>query len=313
MTEYGLLGPLQACRDGRPLPLGGPRQRAVLARLLLARGRAVPAGTLVDDVWGGCPPPTATKTLQKYVSELRKALGPDGAGRPSAAATRRVRRGDARRRPLRATARRRRRRRGARPLARGTLGDLPDVPFVMAERGPAGGTAAGRGRAARRDPARRRAGTTRSAAELAELRPPTRAGSDLTALLMLALYRSGRQIEALEAFQRHRRRLADELGIEPAEELRRARAGDPAPRRRARRTVPARAGRPAARATPAPGVHPSSGGPTTLARTVAALRGTAPVTLTGPGGVGKTRLALQAAAALGRISRAARGWSTSPA
>src|SRR4051794_10905029 len=64
-------------RDGVPLPLGGPRQRAVLARLLLTPGRVVPAATLVDDVWGGCPPPTAGKTLQKYVSELRKELGAD--------------------------------------------------------------------------------------------------------------------------------------------------------------------------------------------------------------------------------------------
>ena len=76
MIEYGLLGPVQAVRDGRPLALGGPRQRAVLARLLLAPGRAVPAGTLADDVWGGRPPPRATKTLQKYVSELRRVLGP---------------------------------------------------------------------------------------------------------------------------------------------------------------------------------------------------------------------------------------------
>ena len=132
MTEYGLLGPVQACRSGRPLPLGGPRQRAVLARLVIARGRAVPAGTLADDVWGGCPPATATKTLQKYVSELRAALGPDelvtvGGGyrvQGDSDVVRfeeRLAGGDVD---------------GALELWRGEpLGDLPDVPFVMAERG----------------------------------------------------------------------------------------------------------------------------------------------------------------------------------
>jgi DNA-binding SARP family transcriptional activator len=75
-VEFGLLGPLRADRDGTPLPLGGPRQRAVLARLLLDPARVMPVGVLIDDVWGGDPPETATKTLQKYVSELRKSLGP---------------------------------------------------------------------------------------------------------------------------------------------------------------------------------------------------------------------------------------------
>jgi DNA-binding SARP family transcriptional activator len=129
-VEYGLLGPVQAVRDGRPLALGGPRQRAVLARLLLPPGRAVPAATLVEDVWGGCPPPTAGKTMQKYVSELRKEVGADlataGAGyvlRGSSDAQlfeQLLAAGD----PGRALR-----------LWRGEpLDDLPDVPFVAAER-----------------------------------------------------------------------------------------------------------------------------------------------------------------------------------
>ena len=74
--EFGFLGPLTAVRDGTSLPLGGPRQRAVLARLLLDPGRVVPVDVLINDVWGGEPPETAAKTLQKYVSQLRKSLGP---------------------------------------------------------------------------------------------------------------------------------------------------------------------------------------------------------------------------------------------
>jgi DNA-binding SARP family transcriptional activator len=127
VVEYGLLGPVQAVRDGRPLSLGGPRQRAVLVRLLLAPGRAVPAATLADDVWGGRPPRSATKTLQKYVSELRQVLGPGelrtvGGGYAldgdvdAAGFERLLAAGDAER---------------ALELWRGeALGDLPDVPFV---------------------------------------------------------------------------------------------------------------------------------------------------------------------------------------
>ncbi len=63
--------------DGAAVPVGGPRQRAVLARLVVDAGRVVSTDALVDAVWGDRPPPTAVKTLQKYVVELRKALGPD--------------------------------------------------------------------------------------------------------------------------------------------------------------------------------------------------------------------------------------------
>ena len=72
--QFGILGPLELVHDGRSVALGGLRQRAVLARLLLAAPDVVPADRLVEDVWEGRPPATAPKTLQKYVSELRKAL-----------------------------------------------------------------------------------------------------------------------------------------------------------------------------------------------------------------------------------------------
>jgi DNA-binding SARP family transcriptional activator len=77
MFELGLLGPVRAVRAGRELPLGGPRQRAVLALLVLEAGRVVPAGRLVEELWRGRPPLGAAKTLRSYVSRLRSALEPE--------------------------------------------------------------------------------------------------------------------------------------------------------------------------------------------------------------------------------------------
>ena len=73
--DIRLLGPVAAERDGEVVALGGPRQRAVLARLALVAGQVVTVDRLIDDVWGGDPPPTAVNTLQSYVSLLRRALG----------------------------------------------------------------------------------------------------------------------------------------------------------------------------------------------------------------------------------------------
>ncbi|MFI6498252.1 BTAD domain-containing putative transcriptional regulator [Nonomuraea typhae] len=78
------LGPFRADRDGRPLDLGGLRQLAVLARLLVARGRAVPVSTLVDEIWPGRPPAQPLASIQGYVSRLRRALEPDRAPRQEA-------------------------------------------------------------------------------------------------------------------------------------------------------------------------------------------------------------------------------------
>ena len=76
--HFAILGPLEVTDEGgRRVPLGGQRQRAVLARLLVDAGRVVSVDRLIDDVWNSRPPATAHKTLQKYVSELRKALGQD--------------------------------------------------------------------------------------------------------------------------------------------------------------------------------------------------------------------------------------------
>src|SRR5437867_8846538 len=73
--EFGILGPLAVWKDGEELPVGAPKQRAVLASLLLRANEVVPATTLVDELWGEQPPATAVKAVQVYVSRLRKLLG----------------------------------------------------------------------------------------------------------------------------------------------------------------------------------------------------------------------------------------------
>jgi DNA-binding SARP family transcriptional activator len=71
--EYRILGPLEATVGGVTASLGGARQRAVLAVLVLHAGRVVPASRLVDEVWPTDPPETADNLIQGYVSKLRKA------------------------------------------------------------------------------------------------------------------------------------------------------------------------------------------------------------------------------------------------
>lgn len=84
MLTFTALGPFQAWTDGNQLDLGGQRQRAVLARLLVAGGHAVPVSTLIDELWPGNPPVQALSTVQGYVSRLRRALEPGRAPRDEA-------------------------------------------------------------------------------------------------------------------------------------------------------------------------------------------------------------------------------------
>ena len=76
--RFELLGPLRALRDGVEIPLGPPKQRAVLAVLLLQEGRPISYDGLVEAVWGGAPPAHVRNLVQKYVSGLRRALGDAG-------------------------------------------------------------------------------------------------------------------------------------------------------------------------------------------------------------------------------------------
>jgi len=73
MVEFRILGPLEVVEDDRPLVLGGPKQRALLAVLLLHRGEVVSTDRLIDQLWGERPPASAAKSVQVYVSNLRKA------------------------------------------------------------------------------------------------------------------------------------------------------------------------------------------------------------------------------------------------
>ena len=72
---FGVLGPLEVVRCGRAVPLGGPRQRAVLALLLVEANRPVSMDRLGEDVWGGDPPEGWVISVQTYVFHLRQALG----------------------------------------------------------------------------------------------------------------------------------------------------------------------------------------------------------------------------------------------
>src|SRR5436190_10936284 len=73
--EFRILGPFEVVEHDQRLVLGGPKQRALLVALLLHRGEAVSIDRLIDELWGERAPATAAKTLQVYVSNLRKALG----------------------------------------------------------------------------------------------------------------------------------------------------------------------------------------------------------------------------------------------
>ena len=73
--EFGFLGPLAVWGRAREVPLGAPKQRAVLLLLLLRANELVPTTTLVDELWEERPPPRAVKAVQLYISQLRKALG----------------------------------------------------------------------------------------------------------------------------------------------------------------------------------------------------------------------------------------------
>ncbi|HKT05909.1 MAG TPA: BTAD domain-containing putative transcriptional regulator, partial [Rugosimonospora sp.] len=74
---FGVLGPVEMWDAGAPVPLGPPRQRAVLAALLVDCGHLVPVDTLVDRVWGAEAPDRAARTLHTYITRLRRLVGPD--------------------------------------------------------------------------------------------------------------------------------------------------------------------------------------------------------------------------------------------
>jgi DNA-binding SARP family transcriptional activator len=228
--EFRLLGPLDVLEDDRSLALGGVKQRSLLALLLLQANQVVSADRLVDELWADAPPPTAAKSLQVHVSRLRKELG-DGRllTRPPgyvlyvdppdldlARFEQLV--GEARDAEPASAAQKLHQ---ALALWRGpALADLAYEPFAQTE-------------IARLEEMRLAALEQRIDADLATGRHAELVGEleslvaehplreRLRCQLMLALYRSARQAEALEAYRDARRVLSDELGLEPSAELRR--------------------------------------------------------------------------------------------
>lgn len=230
--EFRILGPLQVLQDGLAIEPGSPKQRGLLANLVVHHGRVVPRDRLIEDLWAGSPPATGLGVLQNYVSQLRKLLGTDvivtrgpgyvldvdpgaidsvcferlvvrgraalEAGNPHAAATFAAEALGLWRGPALADV-------AGEPFAQPEISRLEELRVGALELGSEADIASGRHRAAV------------AAVEAAVADHPYR--ERLWWLLMLALYRSGRQAEALRAYHRARAALS-ELGLEPGRELR---------------------------------------------------------------------------------------------
>ncbi|MHA6785803.1 BTAD domain-containing putative transcriptional regulator [Pseudonocardia saturnea] len=324
--QFRVLGPLEvAAADGRPIDPGSPKLRSLLTLLLADHGRVVPLDRINETLWSSEPPATATGTLQSYVSQLRRLLEPDRA--PRAAPSRLLTRPPgylvavdaeeldvARFEALLVD--------GQRFLDAGRPREADDALLTAlglwrgepyADLGDGGAAVqADRARLAelravaleRHIEAMLAAGRPEEAvAELERLVAAHPLRERLWGSLMLALYRTGRQAEALAAFGSCRTLLRDELGIDPGPELRRLEQAiltqDPAVEGPRPPVVATRA-EPAATVGGAPGsgfVGRRSELSTLVTRLSAAVAGTGSVVLVGgEAGIGKTRLAEEAAA-----------------
>jgi predicted ATPase/DNA-binding SARP family transcriptional activator len=287
---------MEALRDGEPLPLGGAKQRALLARLLLTPNQPVQAESLVEDLWGASPPSSAAHSVQVYVSALRKVLGKDalvrtGGGYVAAVDPQSV---DALRFEQLVTTARRAQPGRVGPLLREALAlwhgpALADFRYESFAQ-PAIAQLEEARLSALEDAYEDELSTGGGAEQVGELQAlvaehPLR--ERLRRQLILALYRAGRQADALDVYQETRRTLVDELGIDPGPELQEL----------YRRVLNQDEGL-AAEAPRAAEVHL----PVPLTRLVGRTSeldelerlvtddATRLVTLTGPGGTGKTRL-----------------------
>jgi DNA-binding SARP family transcriptional activator len=310
--EFRVLGPLEVLAAGRIVDVASPKQRALLARLLMSHQKVVPVDDLVAALWGEESPPSARNSLQSHVSRLRDALRPLGAPVEAGPVGYRLAVPDAAVDAVRFEQ--------LLEAARREPGPAPSVGLfdeALAQwHGPAYAEFAddfARPEAVRLEELRITAREDRAEALLAmgpagaqeavaalealaaqhplRERPPT--------LLMRALYRVGRHAEALSVYRAYRERLDEELGLEPSEAmravqqavLRQALDAELAP-------VPAPvAARPVARRAERMPTPPTSfvGRDQELAAVAAELSGARIVSLLGPGGAGKTRLAAEVA------------------
>ncbi|MEU3446413.1 BTAD domain-containing putative transcriptional regulator [Streptomyces thermolilacinus] len=313
--RFAVLGPVRAWYDGEPLPSGSPQQRALLAALLLREGRTATAAELIDAIWGEEPPSQALAALRTYASRLRKVLPPGvlvtesggyavrGApdaldlhvARELAAEAEKARLGGDRAQAV--------------TLINKALGLWDGEPLASVP-GPYAET-----QRARLEEWRLQLAETRLDLDL-ECGRHAEAVSELTALtaahplrerlrelLMLALYRSGRQAEALAVYADTRRLLADELGVDPRPELARLQQrilqADSELARPDEQPAPAKAA--VARPAQLPATAPDFTGRAAFVRELGDLLATADGSvmavsaLAGIGGVGKTTLAVHVA------------------
>ncbi|MEV8532923.1 BTAD domain-containing putative transcriptional regulator [Streptomyces sp. NPDC051211] len=315
-SRFAVLGPIRAWRGTEPLASGSPQQRALLAALLLRDGRTATAPELIDAIWGEDPPPQALATIRTYASRLRKILDPGTLVSESGGYAIRLGTlaaldlGVARSLAADAEAARAS---GDRSMARTLLGralGLWDGEPLAGVPGPYAET-----ERTRLAEWRLQLLETRLDLDL-EVGSHAEAVSELTALtaahplrerlrelLMLALYRSGRQAEALAVYADTRRLLAEELGVDPRPELAAlqqrilradtelARAADPAPA-----AAPVQV-RPAQLPATVPDFTGRSAFVEELSEVLAHAEGQvmAVSALAGIGGVGKTTLAVHVA------------------
>ncbi|HEX7625432.1 MAG TPA: BTAD domain-containing putative transcriptional regulator [Gaiellaceae bacterium] len=288
--EFRILGPLEVSDGDRPVAVAGAKPRALLAALLIRSGQTVSAERLIDELWGDDPPETAANTLQVYVSQLRRALGPGTIERRSsgyALGASRAQIDLARFEDLVESAR------AAEPPAAAAA--LHEALSLWRGEPEVDGARLGELRLAALEA---RIDADLALGRHAELVPelqvlvaeePLR--ERLRAQLLLALYRAGRQAEALAEYARARATLVEELGVEPGPELQRvhravlAHADEGAPHLVLPTSLPVPA-------TPLVGRRAELAEVSALFAAGARL-----VTLTGPGGIGKTRLALEVARA----------------
>ena len=299
--KFRILGPLEVELDGPPISAKGHKPRALLGLLLLHKNQPVAPEQLIDDLWGDDAPATAANTLQVYVSQVRKIVS-DRLKTEGGSYRLRVEDGE-----LDADRFERLAAEGATALARKSYGESSELlAEALAEwRGPALADlrydSFAQGEIARLEELRLAAVEDRIDADLGLGRHdqlvgdleslvsehPTR--ERLRSLQMTALYRAGRQADALEAYRQTREALLDELGLEPGPELKELEQA-------ILRQDEALSRRPLPQSNVPVPVSSLVGRQRELAEITSALRdGRRVVTLTGPGGSGKTRLAIEAA------------------